>query len=256
MTATCAREAKEIFSPDMLSLIDPKKIPKHVAIIMDGNRRWAKLRGLPPIMGHWEGAEGLIDVVRSAAQLGITTLTVYSFSTENWERPGNEIEALMNIFQVYLIRNRDLMIREGIRLSAIGDLSRLPFSVREAFEQTRLATQNADRINLVLALNYGARDEIRRAIVKILQENENQKVEIESITEEYIASRLDTKDWGDPDLLIRTSGELRLSNFLLWQISYAELYVTDVLWPDFSPMRLYEALLAFQQRNRRHGGGV
>lgn len=253
---TCERNSKEIFSSDLLSFIDPKKSPKHVAIIMDGNRRWAKLRGLPPIMGHWEGAEGLIEIVRSAAELGIKTLTVYSFSTENWERPGNEIEALMNIFEVYLVRKRELMVRENIRLSAIGDLSRLPFHVREAFEQTKQATQNADRINLVLALNYGARDEIRRAIVKILQENEKQKVEIDTITEEYIADHLDTKDWGDPELLIRTSGELRVSNFLLWQISYAELYVTDVLWPDFSPLRLYEAVLAFQQRNRRHGGGV
>ena len=248
-------ETDEIYSVDQLSLIDLRKGPKHIAVIMDGNRRWAKQRGLPSVMGHWEGAEVLIDVVRSASELGVKTLTVYSFSTENWERPGQEIDALMNIFELYLIKKRELMIREGIRLDAIGDLSRLPTRVRDAFEETKRMTKNGDRINLVLALNYGARDEIRRAIVKILQENEKKKIEIEALTEEFIAENLDTKAWGDPDLLIRTSGELRLSNFLLWQLSYAELYMTDVLWPDFSSQSLYEAVLSFQQRFRRRGGG-
>jgi len=205
------------------------------------------------MMGHWEGAEVLIDVVRSGIELGIKTLTVYSFSTENWERPGQEVSALMDIFEAYLIRNRELMVREGIRLNAIGDLSRLPHKVRLAFHETQEMTQKGTRINLVLALNYGARDEIRRAIVKILERNEKQQIEIEKVTEEYIGGFLDTKEWGDPDLLIRTSGESRLSNFLLWQISYAELYVTDVLWPDFSPQSLYDAVLGFQQRVRRVG---
>lgn len=251
-----AEEAKGIYTIDQLSLIDPAKSPKHIAVIMDGNRRWAKQRGLPPMMGHWEGAEAIIDVVRAASELGVKTLTVYSFSTENWERPEEEIEALMNIFEAYLIRKRELMVKEGIRLHAIGDLSRLPARVRDALEETREMTRSGDRINLVLALNYGSRDEIRRAVVNILQENERQKIDINKITEEFISSRLDTKDWSDPDLLIRTSGELRLSNFLLWQISYAELYMTDVMWPDFTHQKLYEAVCSFQQRTRRRGGGT
>lgn len=181
-----------IYSPEQLSQIDLKKTPQHIALIMDGNRRWAKQKGLPPNMGHWEGAEVLIDVVRAAAELGCQTLTVYSFSTENWERPTEEIDALMNVFELYLIRKRDMMLREGIRLDAIGDLSRLPDRVREAFEETKRLTQNGDRINLVLAINYGARDEIRRAVVKILQENEKKKIDIEKVSEDFISQNLDT----------------------------------------------------------------
>lgn len=249
-------ETKEIYSSDQLSFVDPLKGPKHIAIIMDGNRRWAKQRGLPPMMGHWEGAEALIDIVRAAAELQVKTITAYSFSTENWVRPEAEIEELMHIFEVYLIQKRESMVKEGIRLDAIGDLARLPFNVRSSLEETRQMTKGGDRINLVLALNYGARDEIRRAVIKILQENEGSKIEEGQITEEFISKRLDTGSLSDPDLLIRTSGELRVSNFLLWQISYTELYVTNVLWPDFSPKSLYEAVLEFQQRNRRRGGGT
>jgi len=248
-------EAKTVFSAEELALIDPQKCPKHVAIIMDGNRRWAKQKGLPPMMGHWEGAEVLTDVVRAASELGVKTLTVYAFSTENWGRSGPDIEALMNIFELYLIRKRELMVRDGIKLGAIGDLTRLPQAVQEAFYHTKKATEHCSKINLVLALNYGSRDEIRRAILKILQENEKRPLEAHEVTEEYISRHLDTNPWGDPDLLIRTSGELRVSNFLLWQISYSEIFVTDVLWPDFSPKQILEAALAFQGRTRRHGGG-
>ncbi len=246
-------DVEAIYTPEQLSLIE--KVPKHIAIIMDGNRRWAKREGLPPTMGHWEGAEVLIHVVQAAIELGCQTLTVYSFSTENWERSPEEIEDLMNVFELYLIQKREMMVRERIKLDAIGNLSRLPQRVRDAFEETRRLTQNGDRINLVLALNYGARDEIRRAVVEILRENEKKKIEIENISEEFISQKLDTNRWSDPDLLIRTSGELRLSNFLLWQISYTELFYTDVLWPDFSSQNLFEAALSFQQRNRRRGGG-
>lgn len=248
-------ESKAIFTERELSLINDQKCPKHVAIIMDGNRRWAKQRGLPPIMGHWEGAEVLTDVVRAASEVGIKTLTVYAFSTENWNRPEPEIEALMNIFELYLIRKRELMIRDGIRLDAIGDLSRLPQNVQAAFYHTKKETEQCTKINLILALSYGSRDEIRRAILKIMQENEEKKLESHELTEEYISRHLDTKPWGDPDLLIRTSGELRVSNFLLWQISYAEIYVSDVLWPEFSSKQLLEAVLAFQGRERRLGAG-
>lgn len=246
-------DVQAIYTPEQIALIE--KVPKHIAIIMDGNRRWAKQKGLPATMGHWEGAEVLIDVVQAAVELGCQTLTVFSFSTENWERSPEEIEALMSVFELYLIQKRDMMIKERIKLDAIGDLSKLPQKVRDAFEETKRLTANGDRITLVLAINYGARDEIRRAVVKILQENETQKIQIDAVSEEYIAKKLDTYQWSDPDLLIRTSGELRLSNFLLWQISYSELFYTDVLWPDFSAAHLYEAALSFQKRSRRRGGG-
>lgn len=240
---------KTIYSNEELMLLDPLLVPKHIAIIMDGNRRWAKLRGLPPMMGHWEGAEALTEVIRSASDLGVKTLTVYAFSTENWGRPELEIEGLMNMFELYLVRKKEHMVRDGVNLSAIGDLSRLPERVRNAFYQTKKATEHCDRINLVLALNYGGRDELRRAFAKILEE----KISPDQLTEEMIAKHLDTSRFGDPDLLIRTSGEMRVSNFLLWQISYTEIFSTDVLWPEFSPKKLLEAILVFQKRNRRLG---
>lgn len=247
-------DPKGIYSSDEISFLDPEKIPKHIAIIMDGNRRWAKQRDLPPMMGHWEGAEVLTDVLRAASELGVKTLTVYAFSTENWVRPEQEIEALMNIFELYLVRKKEFMVRDGIRLDAIGDLSRLPENVQTAFQQTKKATEHCEKINLVLALNYGGRDEIRRAMGKILEEHKQLGLRSEDLTEELISKHLDTSPWGDPDLLIRTSGELRVSNFLLWQISYAEIYVTDVLWPDFSSKHLLEAILTYQGRTRRLGG--
>lgn len=242
------------FSSDELARIDPLRVPAHVAIIMDGNRRWAKQRNLPPMMGHWEGAEVLTDVVKAASELGVKTLTVFSFSTENWTRPKLEIEALMNIFEIYLQRKRELMVRDGIRLDAIGDFDRLPQKVKDAFRETKEATKNCEKVNLVLALNYGGRDEIRRALSKILALHDKKRLENSEITEELIASHLDTAKFGDPELLIRTSGEMRVSNFLLWQLSYAEIYATEALWPDFSPKHLYDAVLAYQSRMRRKGG--
>jgi undecaprenyl diphosphate synthase len=243
-------EMKSIYSASELSQIKAYAIPKHIAIIMDGNRRWAKQNDLPPMMGHWEGAETLTEVLRGAAEIGIKTITVYAFSTENWGRPESEIEYLMELYELYLMRKKEIMIRDGVRLDAIGDMSRMPEKVRNAFQETKKATAHCERINLVLALNYGGRDEIRRAMVKILEE----KLSPDQITEECIASHLDTARYGDPDLLIRTSGELRVSNFLLWQISYAEIFSTKVLWPDFSSNELLEAVLAFQRRSRRLGG--
>jgi undecaprenyl diphosphate synthase len=247
-------EAKPVFSTEEVSSLDPMRIPKHIAIIMDGNRRWAKQRGLPPMMGHWEGAEVLTDLVRAASELGVKTLTVYSFSTENWSRPESEIEALMNIFQLYLIRKKELMVKDGIRVGMIGDIARLPESVQEAFEAAKKATEHCRKIDLVLALNYGSRDEIRRALSKILELHERKRFRPEDLTEDLIAQNLDTCRWGDPDLFIRTSGELRVSNFLLWQISYAEIYITKKLWPDFSPRDLLDAIVDYQERNRRLGG--
>jgi undecaprenyl diphosphate synthase len=242
--------AQTIYSLEEIALLDPQNIPSHVAIIMDGNRRWAKQKGLPPIMGHWEGAESLTDILKAASELGIKTLTVYAFSTENWKRPGEEVENLMNIFELYLTRKKEAMVRDGVRLDAIGDLSKIPQSVRRAFLDTKKATERCDKINLVLALNYGGRDEIRRVIAKMLEE----KIHPDQITEECIAKYLDTSRFGDPELLIRTSGEVRLSNFLLWQISYTEILYTEVLWPDFSPKELLKAIYAYQQRKQRRGG--
>lgn len=252
MTATTLEvpESKTIFSNDELSLIDPNNIPKHIAIIMDGNRRWARQKNIPPMMGHWEGAETLTEVLKGAAELGVKTLTVYAFSTENWGRPSKEVEDLMNIFELYLMRKKESMVRDGIRLDAIGDLTQLPDRVFKALQETRKATENCDRINLVLALNYGGRDEIRRAVVKMMKEG----IAPEEVSEELLAKHLDTVRFGDPDLLIRTSGEMRVSNFLLWQISYAEIFSTDTLWPDFSSKYLLEAIRIFQQRSRRLGG--
>ena len=247
-------ESGSFFSSEQLGLIDPLRVPAHIAVIMDGNRRWAKQRNLPPMMGHWEGAEVLTDVVKAASELGVKTLTVFSFSTENWTRPKLEIEALMNIFEIYLQRKRELMVRDGIRLDAIGDFSRWPQKVKDAFNETKKATEKCQKVNLVLALNYGGRDEIRRAVSKIIAMHDEKRLDVNEITEDLIASQLDTAKFGDPELLIRTSGEMRVSNFLLWQLSYAEIYATDVLWPDFSPKHLYDAVVAYQSRMRRKGG--
>ena len=248
-------EEKLLFSPEEIAQLDLQRIPQHVAIMMDGNRRWARKEKLPPILGHWEGAEIVTDVVRSAAQLGMKTLTVYGFSTENWNRSESEVDALMEIVELYLIRKRNLMVEEGIRLSAIGDLAKLPPRVQNALEETRQATSGGQKINLVLALNYGGRDEIRRVIGRILKRHDEKKIADSELTETFISQFFDTAPWGDPDLLIRPGGELRVSNFLLWQISYTELYVTDVLWPAFRPKDLWTAVLAYQSRNRRLGGG-
>jgi undecaprenyl diphosphate synthase len=230
------------------------KVPHHVAIMMDGNRRWAKRRGLPAIAGHWKGAEALSNLVESASNLGIKVLTVYSFSTENWTRPLEEINGLMDLMKSYLIGQKEKMLREGVRLDTIGDLSRLPNDLRDILEETKRATKGGQKIDLVLALNYGARDDIRRAVVAVVDDCLQGRLKKEELTERVFANYLDTAKWTDPELVIRTSGERRLSNFLLWQISYAEVYVSEKLWPDFAEADLVEALKDFYQRERRKGG--
>ncbi|MEN9654144.1 MAG: undecaprenyl pyrophosphate synthase [Chlamydiota bacterium] len=234
----------------------PQSVPRHVAIIMDGNRRWAKQRNLPSFAGHWEGAEVLTEVVKAASDMGIQTLTVYAFSTENWGRSPEEVEALIHLFEVYLAKKEAGMIKDGIRLGTIGDMSRFPQPVRASFERVKQSTAHCKKINLVLAVNYGGRDEIRRAFVRIVEDHKEHKLDPTTISEALIASYLDTTPYGDPDLLIRTSGELRLSNFLLWQMSYCELFSTDVMWPDFTSHHLLEAVKVFQSRHRRHGVSV
>jgi len=241
-------------SPETTLHLDPEALPRHVAIIMDGNRRWAKQNHLPAELGHWEGAKILTEIVQTAAECGIKTLTVYAFSTENWARPQEEIDSLMGLFEIYLETKRETMVKEGIHLNTIGDLSRLPLNVRRALQETKAATEHCKKINLVLALNYGGRDEIKRAVGRILMENEKKKILPEDLSEEFIAQYLDTTPWGDPDLLIRTGGEMRLSNFMLWQVSYTEFYVTDVFWPQFTRQNFFQALHVYQTRQRRYGG--
>ncbi|MBS0603705.1 MAG: di-trans,poly-cis-decaprenylcistransferase [Verrucomicrobia bacterium] len=248
-------EEKEIlYTPDDLALLDPSKIPSHVAIIMDGNRRWAKRQGLPTMMGHWKGAETLTKIVRAASELGIKTLTVYSFSTENWGRAKEEVDALMHLFKVYLEKQREPMLREGVRLDAIGDLKRLPPFVLHELERSRSYTAQGKKIDLVLAMNYGGRDDIRRAFVAMMGDFEKGKLSRDQVSEQLISQYLDTAKWPDPELLIRTSGERRQSNFLLWQLCYSEFYHTDVLWPDFDQHDLLQAVREHQLRQRRLGG--
>ena len=255
--ATCSTEIvqtnKSYYSIEQLRLLDAKHIPRHVAIIMDGNRRWARKRRKLPMMGHWEGAEVLSDIVRAASQLGIATLTLFAFSTENWVRPEPEVRALMEIFEVYLRKKTKAMIEDGICLHAIGDLSKLPASLQDVLSETIALTAHGAKINLVLAINYGGRDDIRRAVNKILTLHREGKLLKQEVDEDLISSLIDTASFGDPELLIRTSGELRISNFLNWQIAYAEMYTTDVLWPDFTPQELWDAVAAYQKRQKRKG---
>ncbi len=231
-----------------------EKLPQHVAIIMDGNRRWALRQGLSPMVGHWRGAEVLTNIVDQAAALGIKVLTVYAFSTENWQRPSEEVAGLMQLFKLYLMGQKKQMIEKGVRLGTIGNLQGLPPDVRAVLEKTKEETASGERITLVLAINYGGRDDICRAVRLIAKECASGKYPPEEISEKMIAAHLDTAAWGDPDFLIRTSGEQRVSNFLLWQISYAEVYITEVLWPDFSDQAFLKALEEFQKRQRRSGG--
>lgn len=253
MDVTSSLVQEKIYSEKRLHTLNPLRIPKHIAIIMDGNRRWAARRGLLPIAGHMRGADTLVQIVRAASELGVEVLTVYAFSTENWKRNPVEVEALMKLFKTFIAKQKDSMIKEGVRLDIIGDTSRLPTDVKDSFDEVIQATKGGSKFNLVLALNYGGRDELKRAVSAIVDDCLASKLSKDAINEELISSYLDTSKWQDPDLLIRTSGENRLSNFLLWQISYSEVFLTDVLWPDFSEQNLLEAILEYQKRELRTG---
>lgn len=226
---------------------------EHVAIIMDGNRRWAKNRDLPGSAGHWKGAETFFSIVEYAAEVNIKTLTAYSFSKENWNRSENEIDSLMELFEVQLVKEKQRLCDNGIRLSTIGNLSGFPNSVLDVLHNTMDATKNGTKMELILALGYGSRDEICRAVNGILEDYSEGRLSSKKITEQMISDYLDTSKRKDPDLLIRTGGSQRLSNFLLWQIAYTEVYVSDVLWPDFSKKDFIKALEDFQKRERRFG---
>ncbi|NGX37829.1 MAG: Isoprenyl transferase [Chlamydiae bacterium] len=243
----------KLYSKEDLMRVNRFRFPSHVAIVMDGNRRFAKRRGLPAMTGHFRGAASLTRVVRGASELGIQVLTVYAFSTENWKRPPVEVNALMRLFKTYLLRQKKEMIEEGVRLNVIGDTSKLPKDVRRVLEDTLEATREGKQIDLVVAFNYGARDEIKRAVTAIVEDCLESKLSKDAITEEMISGYLDTARWKDPDLVIRTGGESRISNFLLWQISYSEVLMTNVLWPDFNEKDLLAAVLEYQTRETRIG---
>ena len=228
-------------------------VPRHVAVIMDGNGRWAKQRAMDRVEGHREGAESVRDVVRACGELGVEVLTLYSFSTENWARPDDEVEALMTLLERYLREELAELMSQGVRLSAIGQLYRLPSIVREGLKAVSAATAENKGLRLVLALSYGGRAEITEAVQSLAGRVASGALEASAIDEQCISQALYTGDMPDPDLLIRTSGELRLSNFLLWQLAYSEIYVTDVLWPDFRKEELIESFKAYGKRQRRFG---
>lgn len=228
-------------------------IPRHLAVIMDGNGRWAQQRGLPRVAGHEAGAESVREMTRACARLGMQALTLYSFSTENWGRPEDEVTALMALLERYLREELDELTTNRIRLRAIGEVDRLPKHVATALRLVTEATAHQTGMNLVLALSYGSRAELTTAVRRIAADVAAGRLDPDAVDEAAIASRLYAPDLPDPDLLIRTSGELRLSNFLLWQLAYAELYVTDVMWPDFRPPHLDVALRQFSSRQRRFG---
>jgi len=223
------------------------RVPKHIAMIMDGNGRWAKERDLPRAEGHRRGAEAIERIVRACRDRGVRYLTLYAFSEENWRRPSEEVLALMQLLRHFLVAKRPEMIEEGTEFRAIGDLSRLPADVKQEIEETSEATKGGGKITLVVALSYGGRQEIVRAVNKLVRDGTGE------IDERMISEALDTAEMPDPDLLVRTSGEYRVSNFLLWQIAYAELYITETLWPEFDEAELDKAIESYSNRERRFG---
>ncbi len=234
--------------------IEGAKVPRHVAIIMDGNGRWAKQHKLPRLSGHEAGRKSVKTVTMAAMEHGVRYLTLYAFSVENWQRPRDEVQGLMGLLRGVLREELAEMGREGIRLRAIGRLQDLPGAVREELEAAVEKTKNHTRLDLILALSYGSRVEITEAAKGIAREVKAGRLDPETIDEKTIAAHLYTHDVPDPDLLIRTSGEMRVSNFMLWQISYAEIHVTPVLWPDFGRKEFAVALEDFAKRDRRFGG--
>ena len=233
--------------------LDPKKLPRHVAIIMDGNGRWAQSQRLSRIRGHQKGLEAVKEVVKTCGELGIKILTLFAFSKENWRRPRKEVDELMQLLGTYLLKEREELLGENIRLKAIGDLEDLPMLIRKTLLETVEMTRHKDGLILNLALSYGGRSEIIAGVTRVVEEVLEERIKKDDITPETFSRYLFTSDLPDPDLLIRTSGELRISNFLLWQIAYTELYFTQTLWPDFGKDDLILALFDYQTRERRFG---
>jgi undecaprenyl diphosphate synthase len=233
--------------------LDVQRLPRHVAVIMDGNGRWAKNQGLPRIMGHRRGVDTLKELLRCCKDWGIGALTAYAFSTENWGRPLAEVEFLMTLFERVLRRELQEMVEEGVQIHFVGDLPSLPSTLQTEIERAVTATQHNQKIQFVVATNYGGRREILQACRQIAEQVQQGHLAPADIDEALFARHLYTAGMPDPDLLIRTSGEMRVSNFLLWQVAYAEMYVTETLWPDFDRSQFHRALSDYQQRHRRFG---
>ena len=238
---------------DLLARIDRERLPSHVAVIMDGNGRWAESQGKPRVFGHRNGVKAVDQTVEAAAELGIDYLTLYAFSTENWGRPQDEVDALMALLVETIKQEVPTLLKNDISLESIGDLSRLPAHSRETLLQAIDDTKQGKRMTLVLALNYSAKWEIVEAVRSIAHRAATGRLDPMNISETTITEALSTRGMPDPELLIRTSGETRISNFLLWQLAYAELHFTETFWPDFRKAHFYEALLEFQSRERRFG---
>jgi undecaprenyl diphosphate synthase len=236
-----------------INLIDKNNLPKHLAIIMDGNGRWAKQRGLLRTFGHESGTKSVKKIIEACANLGIENLTLYAFSTENWNRPKIEIEALMKVLVNSLIKELPTLEKNNIKMNAIGNLEKLPSKAQKELQDVIQKTATNSKLVLTLALSYGSREELVNAVKKISDKVKNNIISIDKIDDSIINQHLYTHNMPDVDLLIRTSGEHRISNFLLWQIAYAELYFTDILWPDFKEDDLYEARISYQKRERRFG---
>jgi len=235
------------------TLIDKERLPRHVAVIMDGNGRWAQRRGLNRNEGHKRGKDAVRAMVETSREIGLEYLTLYSFSSENWQRPIGEVRALMSLLHRYLRTELQRMMKENIRLRAVGNLTRLPLAVRKALEHAIFATRHNDGLTVVLAISYGAREEIVAAARALAVAAREGHIDPEEIDDKRFAQHLWTRDLPDPDLLIRTGKEFRLSNFLLWQLAYTEIYVTDTLWPDFGRDEFLRALAEYQGRERRFG---
>jgi undecaprenyl diphosphate synthase len=233
--------------------IDRNRLPKHIAIIMDGNGRWAEQHTIGRIRGHKKGAQAVRTVVRACREIGIKYLTLFAFSSENWERPAKEVQALMFLLEEYLTKEIEQLQKQEIRLTTIGETGRLNQSVKEKLLQVKESTLKNDKMVLNLALSYGAKDEIICAVKKIIEDNKTGKIDVDKLNKETFGKYLYTSGMPDPDLLIRTSGEYRISNFLLWQLAYTELYFTKVLWPDFTKDDLLKAIASYQKRERRFG---
>ncbi len=233
---------------------EKRPLPRHVAVILDGNGRWAKAHGVPRAMGHKAGCEALEKMVEAAARMGLEYFTVYGFSTENWKRSEEEVGALMNLFRYYMTRIIRIANENNVRVRMIGEKSRFAPDIIEGIDRMVESTKDNTGLNFVVAINYGGRDEIVRAARKLVEDYRVSGEDAGHIDESVFASYLDTAGMPDPDLMIRTSGELRLSNYLLWQLAYAELYVTDCLWPDFNQEELEKAIAAYNKRERRFGG--
>ena len=238
---------------DLRDSINKNNIPKHVAIIMDGNGRWAKQQGEDRIFGHHEGVNSVREIVEACGEIGVKYLTLYAFSTENWNRPKEEVDALMELLVSSISLETPNLLEKGVRLQVIGDIESLPQSCQTELQESIDKTSKNERVTLILALSYSSKWEITDAVKKIARRIEKGEVKISEINSRLIEENLNTKNFPDPELMIRTSGEHRISNFLLWQLAYAEFYFTDVLWPDFRKNEFYKAIISYQNRERRFG---